>query len=85
MTEQLGLLMIATVFSNVATWTVATYRANTKTATLQRDFEQHQLALTLTDKRLRMVLRLVVDIARKIQIEVRAADILEMADVLGGE
>lgn len=78
-------LIVATVLTNLATWTIATYRAQSKTAMLRADFDLHVKALTLTDKRLRMVLRLVVDIANKMQLDIRAADILEMADVLGGE
>lgn len=85
MSQQILLLIVAAIITNVFTWTIATFRSTSRQQTLQRDFVLHQQALTLTDKRLRMVLRLVVDIAKKMQLEIRAADILEMADVLGGE
>lgn len=85
MAQEILLIVLATIASNVGTWTVATYRATSKQEALQRDFVLHQRALELTDKRLRMILRLVVDLAKQAGLQIRAADILEMADVLGGE
>ena len=77
--------LLSSVLSGGAGFLAATVRQGTKLALLERE---HILIKQQADKiesRLKMVLRLTIDIARKNNVEIRAADILEMADVLGGE
>lgn len=76
--------LLAAILSGAAGFMAASLRRDTKLAMLEREHELIKQQAEKIERRLAMVLRLVIDIARKNNVEIRAADILEMADVLGG-
>lgn len=83
MIPELILLVLSVMLSGAAGWYAGGLKASSRQMITDRDLENHTRAIARTDRHLAMVLRLVVDIARKGDVTIRTADILELTDVLG--
>jgi len=81
--QQLILLLLSVILSGAAGWYAGGIKANSKQVTLERDLLDHTQAIARTDRHLAIVLRLVVDIARKQDLTIRATDLLALTDILG--
>lgn len=82
MTDVLSIVVTA-ILAGALGYVAAVTRNGTRFAMLERDSQDFKRYIENTDHRLGMMLRLMVDVARKSGVELRTADLLEMASLYG--